>query len=192
MEQRFRRQIAYKLVVKEILDSPYTKTEGWGQSYLEVADAQVSRVNAIGIIVEQAESRILIEDSTGSIAVETSSACPEVGTPVLIIGKVREGNQRILFAEIIKRLSSPDWIKLRNLEYSKRRSVLAAKLPGIPMASKNLTQEVYSMIKSHDSGDGVDIQAITSQYPQAEKIVQNLIAEGEVFEIRPGRLKVLE
>jgi len=192
MEQRYHRQIAYKLVIKEILDAPYVRTEGWGQSYLEVADAQVSRVNTAGIIIEQAVGRLLIEDSTGSIAVEASNTPPEVGTPVLVIGKVREGNQRILFAEIIKKLQSPEWIKLRSLEYSKRRSVLATKSHEVPMTSNNLTQEVYNMIKSQDSGDGVDIQAVLSRYPEGGKIAQNLIAEGEVFEIRPGRLKILE
>ena len=45
-----------------------------------------------------------------------------------------------------------------------------------------------------DQGSGVDVDEIVSniKIENCDQIVQNLIEEGEIFEISPGRVKLLE
>ena len=57
----------------------------------------------------------------------------------------------------------------------------------------NAYQIILSMIKSMDKGDGVDVNDlyIKSKLDNAEEVVMNLLKEGEIFELRPGRVKIL-
>ncbi|RMF05332.1 hypothetical protein D6764_04970 [Candidatus Woesearchaeota archaeon] len=59
---------------------------------------------------------------------------------------------------------------------------------------KNPYEEIIQMIRDLDRGDGADIEEITAtaKVPNADTIIESLLREGEIFEIRPGRLKVLE
>ena len=52
--------------------------------------------------------------------------------------------------------------------------------------------QIINKIKELDEGSGVDVDLILDKYENAEKIVKNLLEEGEIFEVRPGRVKVLE
>ncbi|MFC1768904.1 hypothetical protein ACFLZX_04025 [Nanoarchaeota archaeon] len=84
---------------------------------------------------------------------------------------------------------------------------------GSPVQSDTMTQEseavesevveesledpstkIFNLIKKLDEGEGVDIDKLQSesQIETAEKIISNLLKEGEIFEIKPGRVKVLE
>lgn len=58
----------------------------------------------------------------------------------------------------------------------------------------NPKQKVYLTIKKLDKGEGVDIDdvIIFSKIEESEEIIKMLLKEGEIFEIKKGRLKVLE
>jgi hypothetical protein len=58
----------------------------------------------------------------------------------------------------------------------------------------NPKQKVYLTIKKLDKGEGVDIDDIIvfSKVEDCEEIIKMLLKEGEIFEIKKGRLKVLE
>jgi RPA family protein len=58
----------------------------------------------------------------------------------------------------------------------------------------NPSTKIYGLIKSLDSGDGADVDQVIkdSGVKDAEKIISNLLMEGDIFEVRNGRLKVLE
>lgn len=56
---------------------------------------------------------------------------------------------------------------------------------------------VYNMIKEKDNGSGVDIEEIVSElskknFDSAESLIQKLLEHGEIFEIMPGKIKLLE
>lgn len=53
---------------------------------------------------------------------------------------------------------------------------------------------VYDLIKSLDQGDGASYEEVVKQADndKAEKMINTLLQEGDIFEIRPGKLKVLE
>ena len=54
-------------------------------------------------------------------------------------------------------------------------------------------QIIIEIIEQKDSGDGVGVDEIIleSGIENCEKIINNLLEEGEIFEIRPGTVKVL-
>jgi hypothetical protein len=58
----------------------------------------------------------------------------------------------------------------------------------------NPVDMILEKISELDKGDGADTDEVISSLgiPEAEKIIENLLKEGEVFEISSGRIKVLE
>lgn len=143
---------------------------------------------------------------------------PRIGEVVLIIGRPREYNtDKYLMAEIVSVLKDKTWFNVRRLELSsndtaleikekdeektiqkydeeiKKESVQAKKEEMILTPQINPYEVVLNLIKNMDEGFGVSYEDIilTSKLKNAEEVIQSLIEEGEIFEIRPGILKVL-
>jgi hypothetical protein len=59
---------------------------------------------------------------------------------------------------------------------------------------KNPTQDIIGLIRGMDAGKGVDLDDLisASNMGNCEQIIDHLLKEGEIFEIMPGKLKVLE
>jgi len=59
--------------------------------------------------------------------------------------------------------------------------------------SVSVTQKIYGLIKEMDKGDGIDTEEIIkkSNIAEAEKIIEALLKEGEIFEPSHGKLKAL-
>jgi hypothetical protein len=57
---------------------------------------------------------------------------------------------------------------------------------------KNPYEVLVGKIRELDTGTGAQIDDLLPLLPDAEKYIRTLIEEGEIFEIRPGRLKILE
>jgi RPA family protein len=142
----------------------------------------------------------------------------KLGDPVFVIGKPREYNGQVyIFPEIIKNIGDTKWIAVRKLELERKERMLKA-LPGataeeaagaaadMDVSEENigegtkdtddtdLSKNVYNLIKSMDSGAGADYEQVISKSgcADAEKIISLLLKEGEIFEVSPGKLKVLE
>jgi RPA family protein len=200
-----KRQIAYKQTIKKILSGDYTKEEDWNSSYVVIEDKQVSRVNIIGTITDaQSESsnyqNFLLDDGSGSISLRFFENFPQdvgIGDTVMIIGMIRDfNNERYIAPEIIKKIENKDWIQLRVLELNKRAN--KEKQPNIEVYDiedevVGENQGILSLIKQRDKGDGVDIAEIISKSKDqnAEKIIDSLLKNGEIFEVRPGKIKIL-
>jgi len=66
------------------------------------------------------------------------------------------------------------------------------------LPKENLEDDPYerllNLIKSLDQGVGADFEEVIakSKVEQAEKILTRLLEEGDIFEVTPGKLKVLE
>jgi len=215
MVDQIKRHTAYKVRIKDIIDSKYIKGEGeWSPNYLEVGILEVSRVNLMGVLVsnqtEQNYHNMLIDDGTGRITVRSFEDIKNdvnVGDIVLVIGRPREyGNERYIVPEIIKKVEDNGWMELRKLELKTDEvTVENNELQEIvdedtPVEEENLaevsdpTTNIFEIIKKKDSGDGADMQEIidTCNVENCEGIIKNLLETGEVFEIKLGKLKVLE
>ena len=65
--------------------------------------------------------------------------------------------------------------------------VIENVLPGIG-------EDIFLLIKKLDKGDGVAVENIINNFnnDQTENIINQLLENGDIFEIKPGKLKVLE
>jgi len=207
LEKTFqKRQIAYKARVSDILNCSFSKDE-LSAGYIKLNGLNVSRVNVIANIVyksgdDQNYNSALIDDGTGKILLRTFEntnlfAKADVGDIVLVIGKIREyNNERYILPEIVRKLEKFEWMNLRKIEL-KDNVIEQAKEPvneAVEESAKNIGEEIYLLIKKLDDGDGASIEDVIkeSNNPDAEKIISRLLENGDVFEIKPGKLKVLE
>lgn len=198
-----RRQTAYKLNVNQILSSSYTQMQGWEPNYLQFEKIKVSRVNVIAIVITKENNVITIEDGTGKIQVrafQETNTLKELkpGDIVLIIARPREYNSdKYLALEIIRKLNDKKWLELRQKEVQTQVLKPVIKEESIqeqPTASTNNLSLILEKIRELDTGDGVDIENLITQLniDNANKHITTLLNEGEIFEIRPGKLKVLD
>ena len=56
------------------------------------------------------------------------------------------------------------------------------------------TEKIVTLIKELDNGAGADMQELVNKCDteEAEKIIKTMLEQGEIFEIKPGKLKILE
>jgi hypothetical protein len=121
-----------------------------------------------------------------------------IGDSVLVIGRPREfGTERYIVPEIIKKIEDANWIKLRKLELGSKEIKVEEKKIEVYDTVEEVVEEdpdIISLIKKLDKGDGADFNDIVEKCGKedGEKIINNMIKMGELFEIKPGKIKVLE
>jgi RPA family protein len=208
-----KRQTAYKVAIKDIISGKYVKEEGWLPNYIQTEDGlKISRVNLICYIVSEDNdanfNSIIVDDGTGKIAVRSFENQDffqdvDIGDLVLIIGRPREfGNEKYVIAEIIKKIKDKRWIDVRKLELRQKKKFSDRGETNVKQ-DNNLKEEVikttnmekiYNLIKELDDGDGIDTEDVIKKVniDNAELIIKSLLEQGDIFEITPGRLKVLE
>jgi len=199
-----KRQTAFKIGIKNILNSKYIKTEGFAPNFIEIDSKKISRFNVIGVVVQKSEldnyKTLTIDDGSGNISArifENIALLDEIriGDIVLVIGKPREfSSEKYLLIETIKKIN-PVWAKVRKLELGKKENSLSVDNENIKDETINSDpeSEIVRLIKDLDKGNGVDIEEISlKDIKDMDKTVELLLKKGDLFEIKPGKLKVLE
>jgi RPA family protein len=217
MAQQIKRQIAEKLWIGDLKDGQYIKEEGLRPNYVLLKNNnKVSRVNLVGTVVSVNADRgytdVCIDDGSGKISIRAFEQNPamdalEIGDPIFIVGRPREYGQEIyVLPEIIKKVNNNKWLEVRLLELKKLKVVPAEEHDinehDVPAEDSIVVEEVVEdksaiavkeTIKSLDSGSGADYEDIIKQAgPEADKIISNLLKNGDAFEVSPGKLKLLE
>jgi len=213
MPEEIKRQTAYKVRIKELLENPYKKEEGeWEPNYVDLGDRKVSRVNIMGVVVSRNENEpksVLIDDGSDKISIKPFGnddliASLNVGEMVLVVGRPREFNsERYVIPEMIKKIADKKWFDLRKIELGenatnkeliqKNRNSAQETEVIVEETKENVHNKIINKIKELDSNEGVDSGDIINVFgTDSEKIINNLLENGEIFEIKPGRLKVLE
>lgn len=130
-------------------------------------------------------------------------------------------NEKYIIPEIIRPLRNKNWLILRKKELEIKNDTPLSKViktypeqkiikkEQIKTEPQNIKQElpskkpnadisnpyekILNLVKSLDTGFGVSFEEIimNSGINNCEEVIQNLIEEGEIFEVRPGILKVL-
>jgi len=218
MAQQFTRQTAYKVWVSDIHNAQLTKGEGeFEADYITVRDRKISRVNVIGVVVSVSDgegyTHLIIDDGTGNVALrlwENNYVLDvKVGEVVLVIGRIKVFNDaRSLSAEVVKKVEAT-WAKVRNFELKKLYGdpVKIEKFDvddveqGPPAEEEGVVEEesvndvrggVLSYIEENDVGTGVLLDDLTKSVGgNSEKVVQELLKDGEIFEVAMGRLRIL-
>jgi RPA family protein len=213
-EESSKRQVAYKVEIADVLNNNYVKEEGWLPNYVAVGDKKVSRVNLLGVIVSKnfqeegaASQNFILDDGSGRISLRffEPGASVDVGDVVVVVGRPREfGAERYIVPEIIKKIIEPKWVKVRKLElalekqktFQKKEPVaeeLSVETEDLVDDSNPLTK-IISIIKELDAGAGVGFEEISVKLGtgDADAFVKKLLEQGDIFEVKPGRYKVLE
>ena len=158
----------------------------------------------------------ILDDGTGRVALRffESATQFDVGDMVIVVGRPREfGTDRYIVPEIIRKLDDPKWVQVRKLELaSEKHSPSAEKPPeAAPSGTEAVAEELsvetedfvddsnplsdtISIIRQLDSGQGVGFEEIAakSKSGNVEDSVSRLLEQGDIFEVKPGRYKVLE
>ena len=213
MVDSVKRLVAQKVSIKDVLQGEYIKEDGWNPNYIVVGDKKISRVNIMAVVLsksEQADTNyysFILDDSTGKISVrsfEKNNVMDnlEIGDIILLIGRLREfGRERYIIPEIIKKIINKDWVEVRKLELKKKIGKVDTKKIEVEEevikeepVMESSSQIIYKLIKKMDGGNGVEVDNVikNSNLNNTEEIISNLLQEGEIFELKPGKLKVLE
>jgi len=184
-----KRQTAMKLSVCELLDGMYIKEEGLRPNYVLLKDGtKVSRVNILGVIIsvstENAFQEIVIDDGSGQLSVRSFEKSPQfsgmnLGDTAIIIGRPRNFNNSLyLLPEIIRPLQNKMWLEVRKLELGR--------------VGSGSVEGIIGIVKTLDKGDGAPYELICAEASNADKILSKLLETGTIFEVSPGKLKVLD
>lgn len=213
------RLIAQKTCISTLLKGNFIKENN--QVYLNFKNQKISKVNLMGIVINKSAeglNSLLIEDGTGKIMLrffeeKNNYQNIKTGDLVLVIGFIREFNdERYISPQIIKKLNNKKWLQLRKTELKKitaskkdnkqtNNKLKKEKNKQEEQEEKNKDEEkesfhkkIIQTIKDLDSGKGVTIQKINQKFKtkDIEKIIDQLLERGEIFEIEPGQVKVLE
>ena len=200
-----KRNIAYKVRISDILNGSFVKDD-FSAGYVRLGSFNVSRVNVVATFVYKSEqpssANAVIDDGTGRIALRIFEnkdifSKIDIGDFVLIIGRVREfSNERYIIPEIVKKIKDIEWINIRKLELKNinLEDATVKNKSSVAGAFKTVSEEIYLLIKSLDNGDGADFDAVikNSKNGDAEQVINSLLEIGDIFEVKPGKLKVLE
>ncbi len=207
LEQKsLKRQVAYKERISDILNSTFVK-DGTSAGCIRLNGIDVSRVNIIATVVYKADdinyASAVIDDGTARISLrsfEKSSIFSkiDIGDAVLVIGRIREfNNERYVAPEILKKIDNAGWLNARKLELKGNPiSRIDEKIEGkeAEEETSDIKERAYSLIKKLDDGNGAPAEDVVNalHHTEAENVLNKMLENGDVFEVKPGRLKVLE
>ena len=204
MENIKARATAYIVPIKAIHQGEFVKDEGeYGSSYLSVDKKKMSRVNLIGIIIskDQSNDAFLLDDGEDKVSIRNfeyafASSDLKVGDVVLVIGRIRDfDGDRYIMPEIVKGISSK-WLKVRKKEIGSfmcvkpidnQEGYAAETVPDVH-------KRIISSVREFDHGEGAHLGDVLANVniPDCEKLIDDMLKEGELFENMPGKIKVLD
>lgn len=173
-------------------------------SSVQLSDGtDVARANVIGLIVDRSDGELptfVLDDGSERLPLRVFERVPGidkaiVGAPVLVVGRPRQfEGERFLVPEFIRVLESPAWLELRQKELAHRKVVApvhaAQAVPAEHVPRPR--QHILEAIRASDAGNGADIDDVLTKTRCSQEDLEHLLSTGEIFQVSPGRLKVLE
>ncbi len=200
------RQVAYIVNVKDIQLGKFIKEDGWNPSYVKIGCKNVARVNIIGAVIELKDDgnfqSIILDDGTGKISIRNfeKKIDADIGDIILLIGRIRQfGNDKYIVPEIVKKNTDMRWGAVWKKTAIKDEGIIGKinsteeSIKPLNDGSKHTTHiiDIVSRIKDLDDGSGVLYGSVVKNTAD-EKIISSLLLRGDIFEIKPGKLKVLD
>ena len=161
-----------------------------------------ARVNIMGCVVAvnpEEPPSFMMDDTSALVLVRQfdKRAAPQIGSVVCVIGRVRDHQgERYIASEIVRPLDTA-WVAVRSLELARASSFVTPSLVSaeerVEDDAEDADASMLAVIRDLDEGTGASLDDIVSHTgPDAEKTVQFLLRRGDVFEVSPGRIKILE
>ena len=212
-EQKFKRNVAYKLRIADILNArPILSNEKF--SFLDLNGMRVIRVNIVGSIVDKYESEgekkysfLTLDDGSGQIKMKAFGDDVERlkytvhGQTVIVIGSLRHFNNEVYISPEIVREQSPRYLLLRKIEIENQKPNAADNAGNYAETGKkdispvDIRKKVLDMIKGSEPAGGIETSALTKSLNQpldaVNEEIKKLLEEGIIFEPRPGKVRWL-
>jgi DNA polymerase III alpha subunit len=202
MPQEFKRNIAYKVRIGQILAGKPVM-EGEKIKHLECESKQMVRCNIIANVIdkyvqdgEKKFASLTLDDGTGQLKVKTFGDDIEKLTPynqgdtLLVIGLVRSWNNELYL--------TPDIVKKKDTTYLLiRKAECEADLPKAadPTQRTALKDTILGKVKEAEKEQGIDIEKLILELKDHPSIInqeiKKLLEEGMIYEPRPGRVRYL-
>jgi len=156
----------------------------------------------MGVVVAADNSRpasFVVDDGSGLILVRRfdNQDAPSVGIPLCVIGRLRDSGERYIACEVAKAIA-PAWIEVRRLELSKQpaanisKKSIAAPIPESDAGDEQKV-DLLVLIRKLDTGSGALIDdIITEAGAGAEQQLRTMMSRGDIYELSPGCIKILE
>lgn len=166
-----------------------------------------SRVNVMGVVVavnKEEPPSFVIDDQSALILVRQFDKlpAPSLSQAVCVIGRARVyGEERYITSEIVKTVQ-PSWLQVRSLELANASSFVTPTIT--KPAPQDAVEEavvddidvnaaVLRCIRTLDEGNGVPVDEVLARTGDgAEAAMQLLLRRGDIFEMTPGKVKILE
>ena len=178
-------------------DAPAVKTTI--QCILEEKEFRARKINFIAVVVgNRQHGTLIVDDGTGMIGIRGSTLNLDylIGKTILVIG--REGlsaQGKYVDIEITRKVDNC-WLKVRHSELKAMRTEIKKERGSEKEKSESQPEwgQVVDMIRTNDKGEGTPRGYIEENFSgqKAQEIIETLLRNGEVFEMTPGMLKVLE
>jgi len=123
-----KRSTAYRIKLKNIVNSEYEKREGFNPSVIKYNNLEISRVNIIASVVgkyltdDQNYCAITLDDGSETIRIKNFGAEVniikniDIGDIVRVIGKIKEYNdEKYIVGEMVKKIN-PNWLIVNELQ----------------------------------------------------------------------------
>lgn len=197
---------AVKMWIADFLNSKYVReADETKQNYIIISEGKTAyRVNILGTVINISldDNFIIIDDGTGRVQIKSfennnSFSTLLIGDLVLVIGKPREFGEKYILPEIVKKVNNSLWFELRKKELGQVKKELIDNFEEPSVTEEfvaNNDNKILSEIKKLDEGEGANIDLVLSAVNSfaSEKEIERLLKEGEIFQTKPGRIKVLE
>ena len=176
-----KRSTAYRIRLKNIVNSPYETREGFNPSVIKFNNLEISRVNVIASIVgkyltdDQNYCAITLDDGSETIRVKNFGAEVgvikelNVGDIVRIIGKVKEYNEEKYIAGEISKVLNPNWIIVNEIELSNQKQTTT---------DTSTTDSINKVIETKtNSSENEEIISISSESSDSESSIKQKILQ---------------
>jgi len=186
----YKRFVAVKVWIADLHSGSLKQSDNALNCVVLEDGREAARINVLGLVVG-VDDALWVDDGTGTVGVRSFSNAPfdvEVGQCVLVIGRPREfEGQKYLVGEIVKGVDTK-WLEVRRKEVER---VVPRENPNQVVAQEEDSTNVVDLVRELDKGEGADYDEVLEKCGSEDRIV-HLLAVGELFETKPGRLKVLE
>ena len=201
-EPQFRRSIAYKLRIGQII-SGQPNFENEKLKSIEISEKEVSRVNIIANVVEKFTqdgekkyATLTIDDASGQIKIKLFGDDIEKLVPInqgdtlLVVGFLRSWNNEFYITPEIMKKKDPRFLLIRKLEVEAEQPKSLGK-----EKIAELKDKILSMVKDSETDGGIAIEKIILELKESPNHInteiKKLLEDGSIYEPRPGKLRYL-
>jgi len=201
-DQQFKRYIAYKLRIGDVLAGKPVIIED-KLKCLEFEGKEIMRVNLISNIVdkyiqdgEKKFGSITLDDASGQIRAKVFGDDLvkfenfNQGDTVMVLGLLRQWNNELYITPEIIKKKEPQYLLVRKieLENSKPKQMERGEI-------KELKDKIIEIIKREEDKGGADVETmileLKSQPDAINAEIKKLLEEGMAYEPRPGKIRYL-